>query len=62
MPEHDLHITKMMIYAPQTDARVKGFNSPGESDSLTRLCGMARIADPDEERSCRRWRESKGGH
>jgi uncharacterized DUF497 family protein len=33
---------------------------PGEFDSSMRLCVSARIADPDEVRSYRRWREAKG--
>jgi len=34
---------------------------PGQVDSTMRLCLSARMADPDEVRSYRRWRESKGG-
>jgi len=34
---------------------------PGQFDSSMRLCVSARMADPDEVRSYRRWRESKGG-
>ena len=34
---------------------------PGEFDSSMRLCVSARMADPDEIRSYRRWRGSKGG-
>jgi len=33
----------------------------GEPDSSMRLCVSARMADPDEMRSYRRWRGSKGG-
>ena len=35
---------------------------PGQVDSSTRLCVSARLADQDEVRSYRRWREDKGGH
>lgn len=34
---------------------------PGQFDSSMRLCVSARMADPDEVRSYRRWRDSKGG-
>lgn len=34
---------------------------PGQFNSSMRLCVSARMADPDEVRSYRRWRESKGG-
>ena len=34
---------------------------PGRFDASMRLCVSARIADPDEVRRYRRWRESKGG-
>jgi hypothetical protein len=34
---------------------------PGQFDATMRLCLSARMADPDEVRSYRRWRESKGG-
>src|SRR5256712_12597949 len=34
---------------------------PGRFDASMRLCVSARMADPDEVRSYRRWRESKGG-
>jgi hypothetical protein len=34
---------------------------PGDFDSSMRLCVSARMADPDEIRSYRRWRASKGG-
>jgi hypothetical protein len=34
---------------------------PGQFDSTMRLCLSARMADPDEVRSYRRWRKSKGG-
>jgi uncharacterized DUF497 family protein len=34
---------------------------PGQFDSSMRLCVSARMADSDEVRSYRRWRESKGG-
>jgi hypothetical protein len=34
---------------------------PGEFDSAMHLCVSARMADPDEIRSYRRWRGSKGG-
>ena len=34
---------------------------PGEFDSSMRLCVSARMADPDEIRSYRQWRGSKGG-
>ena len=34
---------------------------PGPLDSSMRLCVSARMADADEVRSYRRWRESKGG-
>src|SRR5438093_7836466 len=34
---------------------------PGRFDASMRLCVSARIADPDEVRRYRRWREGKGG-
>jgi len=34
---------------------------PGTFDSSMRLCVSARVSDPDEISSYRRWRESKGG-
>ena len=33
---------------------------PGQFDSSMRLCVSARMADPDEVRNYRRWRDSKG--
>src|SRR5438094_6385155 len=35
---------------------------PGQVDSSMRLCVSARLSDPDEIRSYRRWRQNKGGH
>ena len=35
---------------------------PGQVDSSMRLCVSARLADQDEIRSYRRWRQDKGGH
>lgn len=35
--------------------------APARVDSTMRLCVSARMSDPDEVRSYRRWRESKGG-
>lgn len=35
--------------------------SPGRFDSSMRFCVSARVSDPDEVTSYRRWREGKGG-